>query len=152
MSLLTFGYYELYWFFRNWRAIQIQEQKKISPFWRSFFSVFFCYPLFKRILAAAGRRAYQKKDSPGTLAVCYIFLVIVGSRAPSPFDLIGILSFIPIIYVNNAVRFNNLAVNPQYDERASLTAGEIIFIIVGLIFWGLTVLAAVSPQGPAPMG
>ena len=146
MSILTCGYYELYWFFRNWRAIKIQENKKLSPFWRTVFSVFYCYTLFKRVLAAAAVKGYQGKQTPGSLATLYIIFVIVASKAPAPFDLIGILSFIPIIYINTAVRFNNAIINPQHQERRPLTGGEIAFIIVGIIIWTLNIMSFLYPE------
>ena len=29
LCILTFGIYELYWFFKNWKAIKVQEGKKL---------------------------------------------------------------------------------------------------------------------------
>ena len=146
MSFLTCGYYELYWFFRNWRAIKIQENKKLSPFWRTILSVFYCYTLFKRMLAAAVAKGYQGKQTPGSLASLYIIFVIIASKAPTPIDLIGIFSFIPIIYVNNAIRVNNVSINPQYQEHKPFAGGEIAFIIVGIIIWILNIMYFLYPE------
>lgn len=146
MSLLTFGIYEIYWFYRNWRAIHLQEGKKLSPFWRAFFSVFWCYSLFKRILDSAVNKGLKTRNSPGVLTLCYIILVIITSKAPDPFDLIGIFSFIPVICVNNAARFNNFAVDPQYQEKQKLTTGEILFVILGIIIWVLNIVYYVFPE------
>ena len=135
MSLLTAGFYGLYWVYRNWRAIKIQESKKLSPFWRACFSVFYCYTLFKRILVSAAEKGFKSGSTPGTLTAVYVLFNVIYTRAPSPFDLIGILSFIPIITVNNAVRFNNLASNSEYEEQQKLTKGEILFLVFGILVW-----------------
>ncbi|MCK5179252.1 MAG: hypothetical protein KAR32_06945 [Candidatus Omnitrophica bacterium] len=149
MSLLTFGVYDVYWFYRNWRAIKVQEDKKISPFWRAVFCVIFCYTLFKRIINSAVEKGYKGVHSPGELALLYIAFVIVASRAPSPYDMIGIFSFIPIIYMNNAIRFRNVAIDLQHQERQPLTRGEILFVILGLVLWGLNILGILYPEAAA---
>jgi len=149
MWILTLGFYELYWFYQNWRSIKIQEEKKLSPFWRAIFSVFYCYTLFKRIIRSANEKGHKGKNTPGTLAMAYIFFVIVTSKAPSPYDFMGILTIVPIYYVNNAVRFNNLSINPQYQERQRLTTGEIWFIIIGILFWLITIADLLSLINPS---
>lgn len=145
MSILTAGLYELYWFYKNWKVVKIQEEKKLSPFWRAIFCVIFCYSLFKRIMLSAIQKGYKTKNTHGSLAAGYIFLVIISSRAPSPFDLIGILSFVPIIAVNNAIRFSNLKINPQYVESAKLVRAEILFLVLGAIIWVLVVPGILYP-------
>ncbi|HEX6398025.1 MAG TPA: hypothetical protein VFZ95_11420, partial [Steroidobacteraceae bacterium] len=49
MSLVTLGFYQLYWFYRHWSLVGARDRSDIMPFWRAFFGVFFCYPLFKRM-------------------------------------------------------------------------------------------------------
>ena len=145
MSILTTGIYELYWFYKNWKAVKIQEGKKLSPFWRAFFCVIFCYSLFKRIMLSAMQKGYKTKYTYGSLTAAYILLVIISSRAPAPFDLIGILSFLPIIAVNNAIRFSNLKINPEYVESAKLVRAEIIFLVLGAFLWVLVVSGMLYP-------
>src|SRR5690349_17919588 len=47
MSTFTFGIYELYWFYRNWKLIKQRTGASITPFWRAFFGILFCYQCFK---------------------------------------------------------------------------------------------------------
>ncbi len=145
MSLITIGFYDLYWFFRNWLAILRQENKKISPLGRTIFSVFYCYTLFKRIFTEAIRKGYRQKDISGTMAAVYILLILISNRAPEPFDLIGILSFIPILFINNAARFNNLVVDPYYQESRKLTLGEILFMLTGILMWFGIIMDFIDP-------
>jgi len=149
MWVLTMGLYEIYWFYRNWRAIKIQEDKKLSPFWRAILSVFYCYSLFKRIIRSANEKGHKSKNTPGALTLAYIFFIIISSKAPSPYHLIGNLTIIPIFYVNNAIRFNNLSINPQYQERQRLTMGEVWFIIFGILFWFVTIADLLTPVVPS---
>ena len=56
MCIVTFGIYEVYWFYKNWKLIKQRTASDIMPFWRAFFAVLFCYSCFKRIEEAATSR------------------------------------------------------------------------------------------------
>lgn len=145
MSVLTFGLYEVYWFYRNWKAVKIQEGRKISPFWRAIFSPIFCYSLFKRIGLAANQKGYPKKPSPGLLTLGYIFVSALY-KLPEPFDLLSSLSFLMLLPIAEAIRFNNARVNPQSTDEEKLNRPQIIFLVIGIILWVLTVLGYVFPE------
>ena len=38
MSLVTFGLYELYWMYQQWKRVKIRTMEDLSPFWRTFFA------------------------------------------------------------------------------------------------------------------
>jgi len=78
-SILTFGIYEIYWFYKNWQAVKKAEGQNISPFWRAIFAVFFCHGLFKKLLESAKAHGYKESYSPGWLATAYIVLLLVGN-------------------------------------------------------------------------
>ena len=42
MSLVTFGLYEVFWFYKNWQLFKAATVRDISPFWRTVFSGVFC--------------------------------------------------------------------------------------------------------------
>ena len=60
LSVCTFGFYEFYWFYRNWCLIKEREDSlsmrigfrslNMWPFWRALFSVLFCYSCFGNVL------------------------------------------------------------------------------------------------------
>jgi hypothetical protein len=83
LSIITFGLYELYWFYKNWQAVRVQTQIDISPFWRAFFSFFFCNQLFKRVLQSASSLGYNREYSPGLLTVSYIVIIMLH-KLPDP--------------------------------------------------------------------
>jgi hypothetical protein len=39
MSTVTFGIYELYWFYQNWKLVKHRTRRDIMPFWRAFLRV-----------------------------------------------------------------------------------------------------------------
>jgi magnesium-transporting ATPase (P-type) len=146
MCIMTFGIYEVYWFYKNWKAIKVQENKKLAPFWRAIFSIVYCFSLFKRILLSATHKGYKPKMSHGILAVFYIsFYIFDLEKLPDPFWLLSFLSFIPLIYVSDAIRHNNAKIKPQFIETNKLSKPEIAFIIIGILLWILTILDYMYP-------
>lgn len=151
-SIITFGVYEIYWFYKNWEAVKKFEGEKIYPFWRAIFAVFFCYSLFKKVLESAKSNAYEDSYSPGWLATVYILLLIIGnglSRIESydiGFNLIwltvAIATFIPLLSIQRAINFNNGRVRADFKLRKEFSGGEVVLIVVGVI-WSLLVLVGI---------
>jgi len=138
MCVLSFGIYEVYWFYKNWKAVVVQEQKKMRPFWRAIFALFYCYSLFKRILISAVSKGYQTKMSYTTLTVCYIVITMLH-RLPDPFWLASFFTFIPLVYVADAIRYNNAQLNPEFADSSKWTRKDIIFAVFGILLWVSTV-------------
>ena len=59
LCICTLGLYELYWFYRNWQLVC--RRSGLPGWWnpvlRSFFAIFFCYSLFKRVDREARKRS-----------------------------------------------------------------------------------------------
>lgn len=49
MTFFTVGFYWLYCFYQSWRLHRGRTGENVSPFWRSFFGIFFIYPLLRRV-------------------------------------------------------------------------------------------------------
>ena len=149
MCVLTLGFYDLYWFYRNWKAVKLQEQKKISPFWRAFFAIIFCYSLFKRALVSARSKGYQSKATPEVLAAAYIVLNVVANRV----DVLwwaGLFSFVPILIAANAIRYSNVKLDGNLKEHKGLNGPEIAFLVIGLLLWALIALGQFLPEEEYP--
>ena len=151
LCVLSFGFYELYWFYKNWKAVKTQEEKKLSPFWRAVLSVFFCYSLFKRMILSATQKGYTTKKSAGMLAVVYIVFTVLY-ELPDPFWLISFLTFIPLIFISDAIRFNNAKLNVDFSQIHSLKRIEVLLTIFGIILWIMTAVEIFCPQCLFPEG
>jgi hypothetical protein len=57
MSLCTFGLYEIYWSYKNWRIIRDRDGSKVMPFWRAFFYPIWHYSLLTEFDKALESRA-----------------------------------------------------------------------------------------------
>jgi len=157
LSVLTFGFYLLYWVYKNWQAFRKFDQSKITPFWRTMFFPFFTHGMFKRILDEARQVGYQMVYNPWPLAIFFVILMAGGhrnGRERSPqvgqiMDLIdvifGLLSVLPILPVQKAINFYHEQTAPGTPLRTKFTTGEIIMVAAGIILAALSVLAVISP-------
>lgn len=62
LSLITFGLYEIVWFYKYWKTIKDSNGEKISPFWRALFagfSGFWLFPILENILKDITCRHFQ---------------------------------------------------------------------------------------------
>src|SRR5581483_2822746 len=65
MYILSGGYYEWYWTYKNWQAIRDASERKLSPFWRTFFNIFYIVPLFRAMTLLAKSRGFKERISGG---------------------------------------------------------------------------------------
>lgn len=145
LSAVTMALYEYYWFYKNWKAVKIQEGAKIRPFWRAVFAVLFVYPLFKRILGTAKKKGHKAGFSHGSLTAAYIAITVLH-KLPDPWWWLSVLSFVPIIPAVQAVRFQNSRVDPGFSEARGFRRGEIVLIWIGICLWTLTIFGIVFPE------
>ena len=101
----TFGWYALYWFYRNWQAIRlISGRRRISPVWRSVFSLIWIFACFRALdrLIGAHRRSVLGWWGP---ALAYVGLSLLAAW-PTRLSFLALLSWTPLLAINRRlVRF-----------------------------------------------
>jgi hypothetical protein len=133
LCIVTFGFYELYWFYKNWKFFKEKENLNISPFWRAtFFAIFFIYGLFKRIFILANKEGYTKRNSPGLLTFFWIVISIIAF-IPQSYSLLAVFSFITIIPAVKSMNYYWAKKNPNLPTK-SFSWWQIILIILGIIW------------------
>jgi len=144
MSICTLGIYEIYWFYRNWKYLKIKKQLKISPFWRSIFSIIFCYSLFKHINNYAKEKGIEEHISQGSLAFAYI-IITLSIRLPDPYWIVSIIAFLPLLSVQKLInQLNHFKLQIVINNKYS--GWNIFGIISGIIIWGLIILGILMPE------
>lgn len=138
MSFVTFGLYDLYWSYRNWSYLKLQDSRRISPFWRAWFVLFFHFSLLRDMKSHIARRT-PVSYSAGWLTVAYLVLLF-SSSLPGITGLISLLSFVPILPVVAAVERANTGVPIELLNRR-FTAWNIVgivafFALVGFALFG----------------
>lgn len=138
LSICTFGIYELYWMYKNWKIIKSHSGKKIHHFARTWFSIFFCFPLFKIIILSIKRKNPEIGCSAGILATMWIFFCLCG-YVSSKYEhwsaqvLFGIsfLSLVPIVILQKKINIYNASIDQQYKINQKFTGGSIALVTIG---------------------
>jgi hypothetical protein len=148
MSLVTLGFYQIYWFYQHWRRVR-DGGEAVWPLPRSVFGVIFCYPLFQRVYQSA-QDAASSAGSPGLLAVAYILLCI-SWKLPTPFDMISILSVLPLVPVQRVANVLARRDFPREDPNSRLTAANWIGVLVGGPLLGLVMYGTFFREEPTSL-
>lgn len=134
MSLVTFGLYESYWFYKQWKMIRNRTGEGISPFWRAVFPLFWCRSLFETIEASAVGHGVKFRLDPMAATVAWWGLSVC-SRLPAPFWLLTFLSVAPLVLVQLTCNELNRAIAPESpaNDRFSPLNVAAILLPVGLL-------------------
>ncbi len=152
LSIVTFGIYHLYWFYKNWRFIKQHDKKDISPGWRTLGSIipiiniWLIYDQFKSVIELAKKKNIEVNWSAGLLTFLYIFIGVIFLFGPQEFFieilLIPIIT-LPLIPIQNYLN-KFLEMTERKSVKTKFTTGEIILTIVLIILWILIILGMVG--------
>lgn len=143
-SLISFGIYELYWTYKNWKLIKEKLLINISPIARAIFGYFYIYSFSKYILGLAKEKGYKESYSSGWVAFGFIALSLLW-RLPDPYWLVSIFSFVPLIFIVKALNFYCSIEQPDHKIRTGLSVGEVVFVIFFGIFFILSLIGSFLP-------
>ena len=146
MSIASFGLYEAYWIYKNWKYINERKGLGLHPFWRGFFGLFFCHSLLKEIKEDEGARALIEPSFSVQLATGWVILTIMANLLArlGPGLVLGIIAFLLPTYLF-LVPVQNY-INSVTEKRAPgaryyrWSAGHFVCLVWGLIFWSLLFL------------
>lgn len=138
MSIVTFGLYDLYWMYQQWKRLKIRTMDDLSPFWRTFFAPLWGFLLFWNIRGDAIKQGVSINWGSGSLGLAYLVLNVLW-RLPDPWWLISLLSFVPIIPPVRAITAMHDRLAEDRDRNARLSAAN----IAGAVFGGILLFLAV---------
>jgi hypothetical protein len=130
MTLCTFGIYEIYWFYQNWKSVQRLTGEKLNAPIRAVFYPLTSYFLFRRIREQAQRLQVDVTIKAGALAT-FLFLFSAASRLPHPYWLFSLLVFLPLVSVQLAVDEINRKVAPEADRNGRFGPWNVLVIVIG---------------------
>ena len=143
LSIVSFGLYESYWIYKNWRYIKERDGLNIHPFWRGIFGIFFCHRLLRRIHEDKEANSIQSPTfSPRGLATGWVILIIFANivgRFP------GISASIISAFIPSFLYFMPVQhyINSIEDKRSPgqrfyrWSSGHIVCLAFGIIIWAL---------------
>lgn len=130
LSICTLGFYQVYWFYKNWRLIKERENSDISPAPRAIFSVFYCYQCFKRIGDFALPASAMTELAAGPLAAGWIITSLLH-KLPEPYWLVSLLAPFFLVPVQARANRVNAAVNPDHDPNSHFSLWNWVAIVLG---------------------
>ena len=159
MCVVTFGYYQLYWFYQQWRHVQ-RRGERVHPAPRALLNLIFCYPLFRRVSADAMERGVPRVPSALACAVGWILpwvaaLLIWASQSlvfPLPLSVsvpLSLLQLLPLALVQRAASAAALAAVPGADPNTRLTPINWLVIALGVMILLAALQATPTPSAPA---
>jgi len=147
MSIFTFGLYELYWFYKNWQYFKLREKENISPFWRAFFGIFFCYSMFSEI------REWQKELGKGQMPAGWLafgwIVTTMAYRLPDPLWLVSMASVAFLVPVQKVANDINRDEAPEHDPNNKIQGANWVGIVLGSLVFALAIFGAFTPDNPA---
>jgi hypothetical protein len=145
LSICSFGLYELYWLYQQWRLERDRTREDVWPFWRAFFGLIFAFSLFSRIQRYGDETSVPVTYSPGWLAAAFVALNI-SWRLPDPLWLISLLTFLPLLPVRKAIAMINAAKAPRAEVNEKFSWANVALVIGGGLLLLLAVLGTVLPE------
>lgn len=120
LSIGTFGLFQLYWFYRNWRAIKQRDGSDIRPLWRAFFTPLWTFSFGAWLNDAARAQRIGTLNLPTIpLGLLYLLSNAVAALPSASFILTfaaGVVAVCAILPFDFAVR--------RYEGGGSLGAAS----------------------------
>lgn len=155
LSMLTLTLYFVYWFYRNWRQINADDNDDLWPVARGIFYIFFTHSLFTDVQESLKTQEREFRWQPGLLAALFIIVTIAGNVFDRivPYEDFPVLSgFMPMIATvittllllpaQKAINFASDDVGGKSNSR--LTMANWGWMILGGLVWLLVLLGTAA--------
>jgi len=146
--LSTLGYYQIYWFYRNWKQLKEHRNLDWSPLWRTFFlfvplaNVIVILQAFQDISYFARDAGVVKNYSPSVIFFSFLILNVFNFL-PEYYQWlswIGLLAVVPLAVVQNTLNAFWKIEQPLRPVRNKFSHVEILVLAIGGIFWAGLIL------------
>lgn len=159
LSLGTVGFYEIYWFYKNWKRYKLFSGDDVWPVPRAIFAIFFTHSLFRKVDEKLRREGRAYPWSPETCATGYVLLAIAGrvlDRLASKFvgspltdfASLGALGLGIVVLLQAQRAINAAAGDPEGAGNSSFGAGNIVALALGLLIWALILFGIFAESVP----
>lgn len=145
LSLLTWGVYQLYWFYKNWSFVRSRDRSGILPLARAVFAPLW-YPAFLGDLNKNLESRPEVSEDRLMPAAIY-FLFALSFRFPDPFWLVGLFSFVPLL---PAVYRINAANRHESGDCAKNSSWKTRHLVLALLSGPLLTMVVASAIGLIP--
>jgi hypothetical protein len=144
LSLCTLGFYQLFWFYRNWRLVRDEGGEQVAPWIRTLFAPLTAFSLFDDVESLARRSRVPIHWSPIPLGIAY-FLLSSAWRLPDPYSLVWLSSCVPLAWVQLGINEVNAQCERPKEVDRSFTAWNWLTVVVGGVLLLLALIGILFP-------
>ncbi|MEL7537761.1 MAG: hypothetical protein AAFZ58_13195 [Pseudomonadota bacterium] len=149
LAIMTMNLYVVYWFWRNWRDVRDSTGDDLWPIPRAIFYIFFTHSLFGLVDDKVKEKDASFTWSHRSIATLVVVLTVISSVASNAVgpetggfwvSLVSI-AMAPIVAVllSKAQAVINMASgDPTGSSNSSLTVANWLWMVIGLLFWLLS--------------
>ncbi|MBI3289772.1 zinc ribbon domain-containing protein [Candidatus Microgenomates bacterium] len=141
MSFLTFGIYEIYWFYKQWKFVKNTKTLEITPWARALFAPLFAYQLFKHVFDLSK----DKNGKAGWLAIGYFIFVGLSWKLPDPWWLLSLGNVAFLIPIQNAMNEYLSRETLGIEINSSYSPKEIAILVIGGLVTAPIIIGALFP-------
>lgn len=151
LSIVTFGIYDIYWFYRNWKYLKVHKSLDISPGWRTaglfvpIYGIVLAYRQLRDIRDFSKEAGIDKTYSPGWILFGWLILSALG-RLPDPFWLLSFLSVWPLAVVQGVLNSYWEKEQSELPARTKFSGGQIALLVIGGIMLILALIGTFIPE------
>ncbi|SEK55801.1 hypothetical protein SAMN05216359_102195 [Roseateles sp. YR242] len=142
MCTVTFQFYSVYWFYKQWRLVRTREKSSIVPALRALFSVLFIWALFTRVRDAQGGVGVTVHATALAAGWVVTSLLWKGVDAAWWLTFFSPLFLLPVQGAMNAM---NDAATPGHPRNDGFGILNWIGIVLGGGFLALALIGAFIP-------
>ena len=143
LDACTFGLYEVYWNYRNWKYIKQRDQSDLRPFWRAIFFPLWFYALLNDISKVTGKKFFHSMVYKWALVIAIVAFAL-AARLPDPFWLITLLGFLPFLPVISVIERLNIAEGVTASKATSHRPVHYAIYLLGTSLLALIVLSSIN--------
>jgi hypothetical protein len=167
LTLLSFGLYEFYWFYRNWRDLSEVDRGKdpecdetyenqeedgggvldaFGPGWRTaglvipFLNMALVYDQLKNIRASIEKAGLAPIFAPAPTAIAFFALAIVANL--TGFWILSLFTVFPLVPVQVALNEYWKTVQPGREVNESVTPTDMIIVAAGIAMMAIASIVA----------
>ena len=141
MSICTFGLYQVYWIYWNWRLIKFREHRRISPPWRSVLGLFFLYPIFRRINRQSKLLGHATLPA-GILFIVWAALSLAGYLPLPALAMLSFASVFALVPAQRSANEINFAASSEHPRNDRFEGLNWVALVLGGPLFALTALGA----------
>ena len=141
MSFFTLNLYTYYWIYQNWKLIRVRTGRDLSPFWRTFFALFYFHALGKEFETDAARAEVESDLNLPALTVAFVLLSFAW-QLPGIAGFLGLLTFWPLVPLQRLANRIHVVAAPEVDRNEGYSVANAIGILVG----GLLLMLAIAGE------